>query len=47
MSNYNDGVVKGIALNPVCKPETTKEAQAECKKRGITLTKPKPKSDAK
>ncbi len=46
MSDYTDSVVKGIALNPCVKPETSKEAKAECKKRGIKLTKPKAKADA-
>tara|TARA_R110002167_G_C12267093_1_gene613651 strand:+ start:197 stop:328 length:132 start_codon:yes stop_codon:yes gene_type:complete len=41
-----DNVIKGIALNPCVKPETTKEAKAECKKRGINLSPKKPKVPA-
>ena len=46
MSEYIDSVVKGLALNPCVKPATSKEAKAECKKRGIILTKPKAKANA-
>jgi hypothetical protein len=46
MSEYKDSVVKGIALNPCVKPETSKEAKAECKKRGIKLPKPKAKESS-
>jgi hypothetical protein len=41
MTTYKDCVVKGIALNPVVKTDTRTCAVAECKARGIKLTKTK------